>query len=1484
MGLGHLELHDVVVLPKIWTLLVHPTASNKRNKTSKKNPKRRKLLANNQANPWVIAKTSRAGTSATAAAGTSAVAAPETDEDFDLWGNEQWGPGDLEEMSRIEKEALHNIDSNVQPASRVPVTENHNQGPTIEDLHRASKSSRSRPFFSNHEGFAYDSDNEDGGLNSQNEEDEDNEREGEKSTSSKTGWFTRPKRMPEWEYEYIIKTVQPIIRKKDGRALAKPSMFDGSPLAPPTFWIRPPEPVFSLAEHRFDPTTLYRRRIFLWLPHFLVEVLRCPDCGKALEKNGPLVPRLITDIEDSFYIISWAYYCRSGCRHHFHGWTTKLRNSLPPYLQLAFPAILSRKGGLSRQVLTLLRGGNQHKMGPTGVRSLLFEMHTLRFNTLQLQYLESMFELEYGAAHNPNQPNLHAFAAGAAARFPTFGDFGSPQGYNGFVPSVPYLSSMMNKAIEREEDDADQHTACQEPDNLAIDDSHKINKHMAKINGVPVFGALWTCMTSRYIRAQVLTLTKGHDERLGPLMGIASSARLYGFDDPAIVYSDDPVKDKAMLYAAFPSLTEKLTPIAAAHGLTSLSLPSSLSVDVLESASLVESAISSLMSPLDIDPTAHLCVSLDAEWNISRHVGVSVLQLAPHSDPDTIYIIPVHRFKQLPAALLHLLVSPQTFLIGSAIKADLTRLKKQFPQLLDQSFNIIDLKEFAVRRGIIKKNSSGSLDTLAEKALGSYLPKDPSFRRSENWELNLKQHPDLLNYAALDVFASRLIFDKINEMAPLDLVRHDTPAGTRIALLVHEGGEIAAYGRISPTQPASFSGVKVTRTRLLVDIDVLVLPSAAAILHLASTSGRTKSGALTLAELQSQTDGPVFRLVTPIALLEFDRRSDDMLAAVPGSSSHRLPASSGFHPTPSPELDFINHDYDSDESDSEDEFDLESNLERESERTRLQMLEAHNQVNIDPKGKTPAEPNRPHEDDFDASPLGAGLLEILRKLAETPQDIDSLYTRIKKDLFHAFHMIPIPAHGLRAIFFRTLRDHIMRWDPKLREIVDETCRRVFNVTFEVMLIRDPRWVQERVPRYVPPPSILVPAIQHVYNAFADAIDAQSGRPLFNKKTWEKTTAVLELAREGYLSDIDGVVIYEKAAVDEYGLQKFKNLRGTSKVEGGPHGDIYRKFGALNAGPRLTVNSLIDHRTRYNLQAFVKHHFGLDWDYHYTLGLLNRTSFLLNYLSDVVEGAHSYSGWVNTDLYERTTEKFGICRIPESLHIRTNMAIYSPETALRFKLNPSDDWLRRRQGVALPILPPTTLDARKYFFAETRKFAALASAAGRKKIDFEAFAREWNGSADGKTRYYVTADVLSSYSKTWEKISNIRASQDLITAKVDLVRQTGELFSASTLPFPDSLKGNPTVAYPRRGVADVSNGRDIPQSISVGLAMSHPRIDAALRPSVAPPTLATSLRTISEEPQDQNNSVVHTPEAGPSTDHRTFDVDLPLNARSIPEVS
>ena len=73
--------------------------------------------------------------------------------------------------------------------------------------------------------------------------------------------------------------------------------------------------------------------------------------------------------------------------------------------------------------------------------------------------------------------------------------------------------------------------------------------------------------------------------------------------------------------------------MAVAHGLKVLELPTTL----------VEAALSSLMAPLDDNSDHCLCVSLDAESNLSRTTGVAIFQIAPYSEPDSVFIIHVHK-------------------------------------------------------------------------------------------------------------------------------------------------------------------------------------------------------------------------------------------------------------------------------------------------------------------------------------------------------------------------------------------------------------------------------------------------------------------------------------------------------------------------------------------------------------------------------------------------------------------------------------------------------------------------------------------------------------------------------------------------------------------------------------------------------------------------------------------------------------------------
>jgi hypothetical protein len=193
-----------------------------------------------------------------------------------------------------------------------------------------------------------------------------------------------------------------------------------------------------------------------------------------------------------------------------------------------------------------------------------------------------------------------------------------------------------------------------------------------------------------------------------------------------------------------------------------------------------------------------------------------------------------------------------------------------------------------------------------------------------------------------------------------------------------------------------------------------------------------------------------------------------------------------------------------------------------------------------------------------------------------------------------------------------------------------------------------------------------------------------------------------------------------------------------------------------------------------------------------------------------------------------------------------MEPYSDAAAQLFKLNSSDDWLRKWQGLALPALPPTTLESCRYFFSKIRVFTGLAASNGKGRIDYEAFAQEWNQSANGKDRFYITTDVLSAYAKSWEKITNIQASQELISHQMETIHKTSTIFAAVHQSFPDFLTDTPTSVQPSQGLIDLDNDSLVPPSLSVDLPISLPHVPIPYIPPSPPHPLVPP-------PEDQSDT-------------------------------
>jgi hypothetical protein len=69
--------------------------------------------------------------------------------------------------------------------------------------------------------------------------------------------------MPDWLYKYFGDVIQPLISKKSGRSLDKPTIFSetrGHGCVSSSFWVYPSEATILLHNHRFDPTILYHPR------------------------------------------------------------------------------------------------------------------------------------------------------------------------------------------------------------------------------------------------------------------------------------------------------------------------------------------------------------------------------------------------------------------------------------------------------------------------------------------------------------------------------------------------------------------------------------------------------------------------------------------------------------------------------------------------------------------------------------------------------------------------------------------------------------------------------------------------------------------------------------------------------------------------------------------------------------------------------------------------------------------------------------------------------------------------------------------------------------------------------------------------------------------------------------------------------------------------------------------------------------------------
>ena len=207
-----------------------------------------------------------------------------------------------------------------------------------------------------------------------------------------------------------------------------------------TFWIRPRDPIFALYASRecdpaMSPTELYHRAIFVWLPDRLPgspDAFKCA-CGHSLTLNGwndNPIARRVKSLHHDYFLLTNRFLCRrkhGGCGLSYQGTDPYVMSQLPRHLQESFPALLTARAALDKNLLSVMRTCFATRFGPEPFAALLAEMRYLDHAHRELLYLAALVaspESAYSVQHQP------------------FSAFDDKERYAGTVPSKNYCKAV----------------------------------------------------------------------------------------------------------------------------------------------------------------------------------------------------------------------------------------------------------------------------------------------------------------------------------------------------------------------------------------------------------------------------------------------------------------------------------------------------------------------------------------------------------------------------------------------------------------------------------------------------------------------------------------------------------------------------------------------------------------------------------------------------------------------------------------------------------------------------------------------------------------------------------------------------------------------------------------------------------------------------------------------------------------------------------
>ncbi|KAJ7182091.1 hypothetical protein C8R46DRAFT_1210641 [Mycena filopes] len=267
-------------------------------------------------------------------------------------------------------------------------------------------------------------------------------------------------------------------------------------------------------------------------------------------------------------------------------------------------------------------------------------------------------------------------------------------------------------------------------------------------------------------------------------------------------------------------------------------------------------------------------------------------------------------------------------------------------------------------------------------------------------------------------------------------------------------------------------------------------------------------------------------------------------------------------------------------------------------------------------------------------------------------------------------------------------------------------------------------------------------------------DSKTSLPLFNTAAWKIAKNILELIKNGYVSDPPGIQLYYCLGFDKKagGLPIYRCVRGTNIVEGGVHTHLIARLPSRGASVCHMIACLLDFILGHNLRVGHFNSTGHKYTGHDSIWLLNEIQELEITLGEHYNIPPAALAWVNGNLYVQTEQTAGIIQIPKSVRESVKIQPYNQETDSKQK----QAYLAKMQGTRKPVLPVLTA-AEKQLFANLMRTSQTFQKCNT-SISLPA-AEIWNQKAETTADiYYKLEEQLTAYlTGPYKDSANIRQS-------------------------------------------------------------------------------------------------------------------------------